>query len=58
MNKLTDMFGSNCGRIYKNNSKATENNKTWYMTKQVAKKIGKEASKFNILKYKIPPSKW
>lgn len=58
IDKLQEMFGDNFGRIYKNNSKATENNKTWYITKQVAKKISKEANKFKVLQNKIPPLDW
>lgn len=51
-NKIHELFGNintrgnTLGRIVKNNSKATENNKTWTIPKPIAKEILKESRKF------------
>ena len=51
--KLRELFGDKFGYIQKNNSKATENNKTWYVPIKVAKEIMSYAIKYKALDYKI-----
>lgn len=51
---LTRIFGSKHGCIRPNNSKATENNKSWVIPKGVARVILKEASRYEVLKHKFP----
>lgn len=52
--QLHRLFGSKFGRIQKNNSKATEQNKTWYIPRPVAEVILREAAKYNVLPNKFP----
>ena len=52
-NKLKELFGDKFGYIQKNNSKATENNKTWYIPLPIARKIMPYAEKYKALDYKI-----
>lgn len=46
---------SEVGGIQKNNSRATENNKTWQVPVGIAKIILTEAIKYNVLLHKFPP---
>lgn len=52
-NKLKELFGDDFGRIAKNNSKATENNKIWVIPLPIARKIMPYAEKYGALSYKI-----
>lgn len=53
-NKLKKLFGQDFGRVYKNNSKATENNKSWIIPKPIAVQIMDEARKYGIMEHKLP----
>ncbi len=53
-NNLRRIFGLNFGSIQKNNSKATENNKSWIIPVQIAKLILERAKKYGILPAKFP----
>ncbi len=52
--RLRELYGDNFGRIYKNNSKATENNKVWIIPKPIALQIINEAKKYGIMERKLP----
>lgn len=56
MSKLLGMSESSLGRVVKNNSRATERNKTWVMTKAAAVQVLKEARLIapREYKYKVP----
>lgn len=51
---LKKNFGEKYGNIKLNNSRATANNKTWYIPLPVARVILEEASKYNVLPHKFP----
>jgi hypothetical protein len=51
---LISMCGSNFGRIYKNNSRATVNNMSWIMTKSSASIILDAAKVHGVLPHKFP----
>jgi len=51
---LHRLFGSKIGGIRPNNSKATENNKTWYMPRAVAEEIIEKGLEFYAFPNKIP----
>lgn len=51
--RLIGLFGDKFGYIQKNNSRATENNKTWYIPLPIAKKIMPYAEQYMALDYKI-----
>jgi hypothetical protein len=51
---LCSLFGEKYGRVVKNNSKATERNKTWYIPTPIANIILKEAAKYGVLPHKFP----
>lgn len=53
--KLEQLFGTKWGSIRLNNSKATTNNKTWFIPVKVAEEVILPlAAKYNIMKYKFP----
>lgn len=54
INQIHKLFGGKCGGIRPNNSKATENNKNWVISKPTALIILEEAKKYNVLHYKFP----
>lgn len=52
--RLEALFGKDYGRIAKNNSKATDSNKSWIIPKPVATLIMNEARKYKVLEHKLP----
>lgn len=56
LNWARGFFGTHPGRVYKNNSRASERNKTWYPTKPVAVQLLATARKIASpsLMYKVP----
>jgi hypothetical protein len=54
MSELFNVPISKIGKVRLNNSKATEDNKTWFIPIPVGRCIANEASKFNVLHRKIP----
>lgn len=51
---LARLFGKNFGRVYKNNSKATQNNLVWVMTKDAAHAVHDVARTWNVMPHKFP----
>lgn len=51
---LARLFGDKFGRVYKNNSRASEKNKVWIMTKQAAQTVLTAASGWKVLSRKFP----
>lgn len=52
-NRLKYLFGDKFGRITKNNSRATENNKSWIVPLEVARKFMQLSDDYGVLKRKI-----
>ena len=51
---LLQLVGENFGRVYKNNSRATERNKSWIMTKGAAQQVLVHAKAWGVLPHKFP----
>lgn len=51
---LVRLFGKNFGRVYKNNSRATQSNLVWIMTKDAAYAVHSVARVWNVMPNKFP----
>ena len=57
--KVLELFGGEtCGRVAPNNSKATENNKSWWIPIAIAKQILSRAIRLGVMSRKFPPREW